>query len=374
MKMPGIGGGLLVAQGDMPPSSLGQTVMVLDDQGTGRLILAEILKGLDRSIKILMYSDPREAIAYARASSVDLIVTDYKMPTMDGVETIRRLREIYPLECLPIIMVTIVNEGDIRSRAFDAGATDFLTRPLDPAECRARFRNLLNWRRQQVNTDSRIRSLDKRVENATRELRLRQVDIILRLMRVVHHYDAPTEAHLKRVGKYSALLARQMDFPADQVECIELAATMHDIGKIGIPECILKKTGQLNADEAAILQKHVHIGYDLLKGSSSFLMEMAAMVALNHHEKFDGTGYPSGLQGTHIPLPARIVALADMFDKLTDARFGAPAWTHRRALDFIATEKGKYFDPDLVELFVKAQIDSANGVQSTEANVHGSDG
>lgn len=332
---------------DMPP-----TVMVLDDQSTGRLVLAEVLKGIDRKINIMMFSDPLEAIEYARTMPVDLVLTDYRMPVMDGIETIRHLRKLFTNEELPIVVTTVVNERQILYKAFEAGATDYLIRPVDPIECRARCQNLLNMRRQYVENLSHARQLQERVEQVSRDLRLREMDTLLRLAGIAERRDKATGFHLKRMAKYAGLIARGVGLTENEIEEIELAAPMHDIGKIGIPDSIMLKKGPLNEEEVAIMKTHVMIGHEILRESPSRFMQVAAVIAKNHHEKFDGTGYPSGLKGRDIPLPARIVALADVFDALTSARPYKPAWEWSKAVEYLVGQKGKHFEPELVDVFI----------------------
>jgi two-component system response regulator RpfG len=338
------------------------TVMVLDDQSTGRLVLAEVIKSIDKKINIMMFSDATEAIEYARSSPVDLVLTDYKMPGVDGIETIRQLRRIYSFEQLPIVMTTVVSNREVLYRAFEAGASDYLIRPVDPTECRVRCQNLLNLRQQYVANSKHARMLEERVEEVSRDLRLREMDTLLRLAGLADQRDAVTGAHLKRMAKYSALIARCIGMNEDQIEAIELAAPMHDIGKIGIPDAILQKRGQLTAEEITIMKAHPQIGYEILKGSPSRFLQAAAIIAQSHHEKFDGTGYPAGLKGKNIPIEARIVALADVFDALTSERPYKPAWEWDAAIEHIVEQKGKHFDPELVDVFL-AHTDEVLAIQ-----------
>ena len=332
---------------DMPP-----TVMVLDDQSTGRLVLAEVLKGIDRKVNIMMFSDPLEAIEYARTMPVDLVLTDYRMPVMDGIETIRHLRKMFTYEELPIMVTTVVNERQILYRAFEAGATDYLIRPVDPVECRVRCQNLLNLRRQYIVNANHAQWLQERIEQVTHDLRLREMDTLLRLAGIAERRDEATGFHLKRMAKYAGLIARGAGLSENEVEEIELAAPMHDIGKIGIPDSIMLKRGPLNEEEVAVMKTHAMIGHEILKESPSRFMQTAAVIAKSHHEKFDGTGYPFGLQGSDIPLPARIVALADVFDALTSARSYKAAWEWSKAVDYLVEQKRRHFDPELVDVFV----------------------
>jgi two-component system response regulator RpfG len=338
--------------------SLHPTVVVLDDQSTGRLILAEVIKGINKNINLRLFSNPVDAIDYIRTNPVDLVLTDFKMPGMDGIETIRQLRSLYNYQELPIVMTTVIDDREIRHRAFEAGATDFLIRPVDPIECRARCQNLLNLRQQYIINSNHARELQERVDQVTRELRLREVDTLYRLARAAESRDAVTGAHLKRMSKYSALIARHAGLSKEEVEAIELAAPMHDIGKICIPDAIMQKAGKLTDEEMVIMKTHAQIGHDILKDSSSRFLQAAASIALNHHEKYDGSGYPSGLKGKNIPLDARIVALADVFDALTSERPYKEAWEWGKALEFIVGQKGKHFDPELVDIFIKNEVEA----------------
>lgn len=333
------------------------TVLVLDDQSTGRLVLAEVIKSIDKKINIMMFSDALEAIEYARTMPVDLVLTDYKMPVMDGIETIRQLRNMYPYEQLPIVMTTVVSNREVLYRAFEAGATDYLIRPVDPLECRVRCQNLLNLRQQYIINSKHARMLEERIDQVKRDLRLREMDTLLRMAGAVEGRDA-SGAQLKRMAKYAALIARGSGLSDDQVEAIELGAPMHDIGEIGISDAIMHKRGKLTREEAAVMQTHTRIGHEILKDSPSRFLQAAATIAHSHHERFDGSGYPAGLTGKEIPLKARIVAIADVLDALTSDRPYRPAWEWQQAVDYIVSQKGRHFDPELVDVLIR-QIDEA---------------
>lgn len=338
------------------------TVMVLDDQSTGRLVLAEVIKSIDKKINIMMFSDATEAIEYARNAPLDLVLTDYKMPGVDGIETIRQLRRIYSYQQLPIVMTTVVSNREVLYRAFEAGASDYLIRPVDPTECRVRCQNLLNLRQQYVANSKHARMLEERIDEVKRDLRLREMDTLFRLSGAADRRDGVNGSHLKRMARYSALIARAICLDEDQVEAIELAAPMHDIGKLGIPDAILQKKGPLTPEETLIIRTHPQIGYDILKDSPSRFLQAAAVIAQSHHEKYDGTGYPSGLKGKDIPVAARIVALADVFDALTSERPFKPAWEWDAAVNYIVKQRDKHFDPELVDAFL-ANIDQARAIR-----------
>jgi len=328
------------------------TVMIVDDQSTGRIVLSEIIRSLDASLEVVTFSDPVEAIEYARKHPVDMVLTDYKMPNMDGIEAIRRLRRIFGYEDIPIVCVTVVSDREVRYHALEAGATDFLIRPIDRLECGARCRNLLSLRRHEIQKKNRTRILEQKIDEATRELKLREVDTLFRLAKAAERRDKVTGMHLVRMAKYSAVIARGLGLSAAEQEAIELAAPMHDIGKIGIPDRILQNPGTLSGDDLHVMQSHARIGYELLKDSSSGYLQTAAVIALGHHEKFDGSGYPTGLKGEHIPLEARIVALADVYDALTSVRPYKHAWPVDDAVAFVREQSGRHFDPRLVDVLI----------------------
>lgn len=326
----------------------GPLVVIVDDQGTGRKILGQIVRSVCPDAEIASFEDPHEALCRIRGSIPDLILTDYKMPLMDGITLIRKVREMPHCADTPIIVVTIVESRTTRYEALDAGATDFLTRPIDQHECRARCRNLLTMRKQQKIIQDRAKWLEDRVALATREIQARERETLLRLAKAGEHRDEGTGNHVLRIAKYSRLIAEGLGLPSSRCEEIELAAPMHDIGKIGIPDDILLKPGRLTDEEFAVMRRHSSIGYEILKDSPSRHIQLGAIIALSHHEKYDGSGYPQGLSGNDIPLAARIVAVADVFDALTTVRPYKDAWSVEKALGYIKRMAGTHFDPKCV--------------------------
>jgi two-component system response regulator RpfG len=248
-------------------------------------------------------------------------------------------------------MVTVHDDRKVRYAALDAGITDFLTKPVDARECLARCRNLLTLRRQQLALEDRRRLLEHMVEDATREVREREKETLLRLARAGEFRDEETGYHLIRMARYSRLIANALGLERDEAETVELAAPLHDIGKIGIPDQILLKAAKLDAAEWQVMQRHPVIGHEILKGSASKYVRMGALIALGHHEKYDGSGYPNGLVGDHIPLCARIVAVADVYDALTSVRPYKDAWPSEKAMEYVRSQAGKHFDPRLVDAF-----------------------
>jgi two-component system response regulator RpfG len=331
------------------------TVIVVDDQSTGRAILEQVVRSLDERVQVEGFARPVDAVLWATRHIADLVLVDYLMPDMDGIEFVKRLRALPGYEHVPIVMVTVHDDRKVRYAALDAGITDFLTKPVDARECLARCRNLLMLRRQQLVLEDRRRLLEHMVEDATREVREREKETLLRLARAGEFRDEETGYHLIRMSRYSRLIANALGLDRDEAETVELAAPLHDIGKIGIPDQILLKAGKLDAAEWQVMRRHPVIGHEILKGSASKYVRMGALIALGHHEKYDGSGYPNGLVGDHIPLCARIVALADVYDALTSVRPYKHAWATAEALEYVASQAGKHFDPRLVDAFVGAK-------------------
>jgi two-component system response regulator RpfG len=273
------------------------------------------------------------------------------MPEMNGIELAKRLRALPGYEHVPIMMVTAHDDRKVRYDALDAGVTDFLTKPVDARECMARCRNLLTLRRQQLALEDKRRLLEGMVEEATREVRDREKETLMRLARAGEFRDQETGYHLARMARYSRLIADTIGLEREEAETIELAAPLHDIGKIGIPDQILLKQDRLDGAEWDIMRSHPLIGHEILKGSASKYVRMGSLIALGHHEKYDGSGYPNGLVSDHIALSARIVAVADVYDALTSVRPYKKAWTADEAFEFLQRERGRHFDPQLVDAF-----------------------
>jgi two-component system response regulator RpfG len=286
------------------------------------------------------------------------VLVDYMMPDMDGIEFVKRLRALPGYEHVPIVMVTVHDDRKVRYAALDAGITDFLTKPVDARECLARCRNLLTLRRQHLVLEDRRRLLEHMVEDATREVREREKETLMRLARAGEFRDEETGYHLIRMARYSRLIATALALEPDESQTIELAAPLHDIGKIGIPDQILLKGAKLDPSEWEIMRRHPIIGHEILKGSASKYVRMGALIALGHHEKYDGSGYPNGLVGDHIPLCARIVSVADVYDALTSVRPYKKAWPSEQAFEYVAAQAGRHFDPRMVEAFqgMKKQV------------------
>jgi len=338
------------------------TILIIDDQLTSRQILQQLVSSIEENTSVEAFANPLQALQWTSGNAVDLILVDYKMPEMNGVEFIQRFRTHPSTSHVPVIMVTSIEDRAVRYEALEAGATDFLMKPVDHHECRARCHNLLTQYQQYKIISDRSRWLERRVSEATSEIRLRERETLLRLARAGEYRDEETGNHVIRMAKYSRVIAEQLGFSKDDADVIEMAAPMHDIGKIGIRDDILLKPGKLTHEEFEIMKRHTIIGYDILKDSPSKFLQMGGIIALSHHEKFDGTGYPYGKKGNEIPIEARIVAVADVYDALVSERPYKNAWSMDAALDYMESHSGKHFDPDALYAF-KEQIDTVSKIQ-----------
>lgn len=327
-------------------------ILIVDDH----LANLELARGLLESTgytNVVTERHPREALERIRSNPPDLILLDLYMPDLDGFEMLAELR---PLILAPHLIPVLVVTGDItpasRRRALSLGARDFVTKPLDAVEALMRVRNLLQVRHLQLALARRNDDLDAEVRSRTAELQTAHYDTLRRLALTAEYRDDETHEHALRVGRSSALLAEHAGLSRTDVEAIGLAAPLHDLGKVSIPDSVLLKQGPLTPDERATIETHTTVGARLLAGGASAVIQLAHDIALTHHEHFDGSGYPNLLRGDAIPLPGRIVALADVFDSLTHARPYREAWPVKRALEMIRKERGHHFDPRLAEIFL----------------------
>ena len=326
-------------------------VFVVDDSAVGRRVLDEIVHTISSDIAISCFSSPEEALAAASDHSPDLVIVDYRMPEMTGAEFTRRFRKIPGCDTVPVVIVTIFSERDVRYESLEAGATDFLMRPLDPFEVRVRCTNLLALQRSAKIIRSRASWLQEEVEKATRKILDREKESLLILGKIGEYHDKTTADHIVRMATYSRLIGEALGLSPEYNQTLELAAPMHDIGKIGIPDRILLKPGALTPPEYEIMKTHPTIGYEILRHCTSEVLRLGGEIALGHQERFDGTGYPGGLKGEAIPLSCRIVAVADVFDALTTPRPYKSAWPFEKAHQYLCDFSGILFDPACVRAF-----------------------
>ena len=328
-------------------------LLVVDDNATNLTLFRHLLQKLEGA-EVDCFADPALALAWCVDNEADLILLDFMMPVMDGLEFIRRLRLIPDRADVPVVMVTADTESDVRHQALELGAQDFLTKPVDKIELTARVRNLLALRKSRQQLANRASWLAEEVKKATAEIAAREKEAILRLSRAAEYRDPETGTHLLRMSNYTCLIAAQLGLSLAEQELLLEASPMHDIGKVGTPDHILLKPGRLTSEEFGIMKQHATIGYEILRDSVSLLLQCAAELALVHHEKYDGSGYPRGLAGAAIPLRGRIVAVADVFDALTSERPYKKAWTLEAAADFLKSNSGSHFDPACVDAFLGA--------------------
>jgi two-component system response regulator RpfG len=328
------------------------TVLIIDDLFSSRLLLAEIVRQIDSKLNLELFETPARALEFARNNRVDMILTDYKLPEFDGIELVRRLRSLPHCVDVPIVVITVVDDRRIRYDALEAGATDFLIKPLDEHETRARCANLLELRRHKIVLADQARVLQYQVDKSVAEIHERELETLSKLAKAGEYRDESTGNHLTRMARYSALVGHNLGLGAETVHVLGIAAPMHDIGKIGIPDAILRKEGPLTPGELELMRTHPRIGYDILKGSPSKYLSMGAIIALGHHEKYDGTGYPNGMHGEDIPVVARVVAIADVFDALVSERPYKRAWSITEAIDYLKGQRGKHFDRLCVDAFL----------------------
>ena len=341
-------------------------VLIVDDSRSSLAMIGAIVKEAVTA-QIDTCLRPSEAIACTQASQYDLVLVDHIMPEMDGVEFTAALRASPNYRLVPIIMVTSDMDRKTRLEAFAAGATDFVNKPFDPTELQARVVNLLALRQAQVELADRANWLSREVDQATRHLLEREEEVIWRLARAIEYRDGDTGEHVSRVALISRLIAQGIGLSAQRCRIIYLAAPLHDIGKIAIADAILSKPGKLTPEEMAIMREHVTIGARILENGSSDLIKTAELIAQSHHERWDGAGYPDRLSGTDIPVEARVVAIADVFDALCSERPYKKAWPIEKAYAEIIACSGTHFDPDCVAAFRDKWTDIAP-IMSAGAN------
>jgi two-component system, response regulator RpfG len=327
-------------------------IVIVDDTPLNLMLMVKLVGRLPGT-EAIGFDRAKDALAWCDTNEPDLIIVDYMMPEIDGLELIRRVRSTRSHDDLPILMVTANSERSVRYEALDCGANDFLNKPIDAHEFEPRVRNMLKLREAHLATRQRADTLAAEVLRATADILDRERETITRLARAAEFRDPETGSHIQRMSHYSALIARHLGHPLSFANDLLMAAPMHDVGKLGIPDYILLKTDRLTPEEFAVMQRHPQIGHDILKESSSAILRLGASIALTHHEKYDGSGYPHGLAGKRIPIEGRIVAVADVFDALTSIRPYKPAWPMSRAVAVLREGRGTHFDPACVDAFLK---------------------
>lgn len=327
-------------------------IMIIDAQVSNVLQLEGLLQE-EGYTNFVSVSDSREALASFLGFKPDLVLVDLQMPHLDGYAVMQQLRKnISPDTFLPILVLTTNITPEAKRRALLEGATDFLSKPLDPAEATLRIRNLIQTRLLYLQLQDQNKMLDQKVRKRTQQLEQAQIEILERLATAAEYRDDDTGEHTQRVGKMVAQIAAGLGLPNEQVEQMRFAAPLHDIGKIGIPETILLKPEKLTPKEWEVIKSHTTIGAKILSGSQSPLLQMAEEIARTHHEHWDGNGY-FGMKGDEIPLAGRIVTVVDVLDTLINNRPYKKAWPIKKALDEIVRQRGKQFDPQVVDVLLR---------------------
>ena len=330
----------------------------IDDNQTNLFLIESICS--EMGINVTSFEDPVNALMYVLQNDVDIIVIDYMMPQLNGIEFIKEYRNSNNI--VPIVMVTAAgNDDNIHKGAFDAGVNDFLSKPVNSTLFKARISTLITNYKAQLLLEDKAKLLESEVQKATKELLESEHEILKILGKTAEYKDPETASHVARVAHYSKMLAKAYGLDEHEQDLLFYASPFHDIGKVGIEDKILLKPGRLDDNEFGRMKEHAQIGFNILKDSNSKYLRAGAQVAISHHEKFDGSGYPDNLVGEDIHIYGRIVAVADVFDALTSSRPYKEAWSFEDAYKFLETEKGKHFDPKIIDLF-KENIDEVKNI------------
>ena len=328
-------------------------ILVVDDEPANLKLLDKMLRSQGYTQVVLIQS-PREVLDRYREAPPDLILLDINMSEMDGFQVMQQLQALDDPLAPPIVILTAQHGQAYLLRALAEGARDFITKPFDRVELLMRVRNLLEAQQGKRLLHDQNRVLEEMVRLRTEALNSTRLQIIRRLGQAAEYRDNETGYHILRMSQISALLAKELGWDDAACDLILNASPMHDIGKIGIPDAVLLKPGKLDPHEWAVMKTHATIGGRLLDGDDSELLRTARDIALSHHEKWDGSGYPLGLAGEAIPLTGRIVAVADVFDALTSARPYKQPWPLEDAVRYINEQSGQHFDPAIVAAFNRA--------------------
>ncbi|UQB41737.1 response regulator [Thiomicrospira microaerophila] len=328
------------------------TIFIIDDEPANLKLLDKVLGSQGYLYRVLI-QDPRDVLPLYHENRPDLILLDINMPYLDGYQVMEQLAALDDPLLPPIVILTAQKAQDYLLRALDAGARDYINKPFDRNELLMRVRNLLEAQFAHLMLYDQKATLEDLVEQRTRELHRTRLQIVQRLGKAAEYRDEETGSHILRMSHICAFLAKKIGWTDQQCDLILNASPMHDIGKIGVPDAVLKKPGGLDDGEWELMSAHAIIGAKLLEGDDSDLLAMAKEIALTHHEKWDGSGYPYGLEGEQIPMSGRIAALADVFDALLSERPYKKAWSLEQVVAFLNENKAKHFDPRLVDVFIE---------------------
>ncbi|OHB79938.1 MAG: hypothetical protein A2W31_17165 [Planctomycetes bacterium RBG_16_64_10] len=362
--------------------------MIVDDEPFNVMIVRKYLKQAGYQ-QFITTSESTEAIPLVRQAHPDLMLLDINMPVVDGFAILRSMRDDSRLEHIPVLILTASADSDTKLQALEAGATDFLAKPVDPSEMLLRVRNTLMIKAYQNHLEHYAERLELQVRLRTAQLEASRREVIHCLARAAEYRDQDTGNHVIRMSKYVGVIARQLGMDRARVELLEEAAQLHDVGKIGVSDTILLKPGKLDRGEYALMQehceygrkiieasldanveaikRHTEMGKSMMEISSSPVMRVAAIIAYSHHEHWDGGGYPRGLSGDNIPIEGRIAAVADVFDAVSSERPYKPPFPQQRSLEIIQQGRGTHFDPQVVDAFL-ARRDEVLKIQADYAD------
>lgn len=326
-------------------------IMIVDDEQVNLKLLEKMLRA-EGYTNLVSISDPRQVRDAYCAEPTDLILLDLNMPFMNGYDVMAQLKELEDPLLPPILVLTAQGSRDFLMRALNEGARDFLSKPFDRYELLARVRNLLEAHLALRLTFDKKGVLEEMVRKRTAEVIQSRLEIVQRLGRASEYRDNETGRHILRMSHSAALLAKQIGWSKERCDLMLYASPMHDLGKIGISDTIMLKPARLTDEERAIMETHTTIGADILSGSNNELLETARVIALTHHEKWDGSGYPRKLAGEAIPMEGRVAAIVDVFDALTSIRPYKKAWPVEEAVEDMRKNSGTHFEPKLVDHFM----------------------
>ncbi|MES2793085.1 MAG: HD domain-containing phosphohydrolase [Planctomycetota bacterium] len=351
-------------------------ILIVDDESLNIDVVQGYLE-LDGYFNVQSTTHAIEALSLVSEFRPDLVLLDIRMPGISGLDILKALRADFEFSTIPIVILTANSSGETKLEALEFGATDFLAKPVHRGELLARIRNVLTLKGHQDRLARHADELEQAVRSRTVELEASRMDVIHCLARAAEFRDDDTGQHILRVGRYAYIIGEQLGLPDAELQILELAAQLHDVGKIGIPDAVLLKPGKLSVEEYQIMQKHcdygkeivdcvpsadamiarghVELGARIMDIGHSPILNLAKRIALTHHERWDGSGYPMGLAGTDIPLEGRITAVADVFDALSSKRSYKPAFSRQKCLEIILEGRGSHFDPEVVDAFFRGQ-------------------
>ena len=332
-----------------------KTILIVDDT---ELNVNTLMDLLDEKYDILAALDGESALEIVEdEEKIDLILLDIMMPGIDGFEVCRRLKSNLATQDIPIIFITAKTDDDSIEKAYELGGVDYITKPFRAREVLSRIANHLALSEQSRILELKVKEKTKELHDINQELENTQREIIFTMGAIGERRSKETGNHVKRVALYSELLAKHYGLPDKEIQLLKEASPMHDIGKVAIADNILNKPARYTPEEFELMKKHAILGYEILQHSNRTLLKTAAIVAYEHHEKWNGTGYPNGLKGEDIHIYGRITALADVFDALGSYRVYKDAWSDEKIFKLFKEEKGKHFDPKLIDIFFENQED-----------------